>query len=558
MGLITINVEEVGSTGIIWLFFTYGFVLFQASNLISEGSDLLLLVPSLAGLVGGVVLPLLGAVPDSAIMLFSGLGDLETAQDNLSVGVGALAGSTIMLLTVSLALSVFAGRVDLDGPGQTPNYLKKPKLNENKSFVDSLFSTGVAIAPEVTSGAVIMMITGISFIIIQIPASFLTQESDDFIEVGQGEKYWALGGLFVTVTSFVSYLFLQYKMSTTGDSFDRMVFEMRKNLDAGTISLRACLAEFFDYRDQVLTDTMREEMNGKSDLGSESQALIEKKVDEKALDLLKMLLKTPFKKYDQDNNKTLDKGEIKALFSDLNEKVDDDFVHKLVTEFDKNDDGHFSFDEFAHAVFETLQSDEFVFPPTESILQAYHQNNARVEEQEEEEEIPLEFVDLPPAEQQKAIKKRAFSMLLVGTTLVVLFSDPMVDVISEIATRTNISAFYVSFTLVPLASNASEIIASQFYARKKTSKSISVSLSALQGAAAMNNTFCLAIFMGLIYFRGLAWEFTAETITILLVEVIVGNFCLSKKLTYFTSVLIMSLFPASIAFVAILEAFGLD
>ena len=42
----------------------------------------------------------LSAVPDGAIMLFSGLG--PDAQNQLSVGVGALAGSTIMLLTVPL------------------------------------------------------------------------------------------------------------------------------------------------------------------------------------------------------------------------------------------------------------------------------------------------------------------------------------------------------------------------------------------------------------------------------------------------------------------------
>lgn len=70
----------------------------SASNMISDGSELLLLVPSLAGIVGSVVLPVLGAVPDGAIVLFSGMGD--DAQDELSVGVGALAGSTIMLLTV--------------------------------------------------------------------------------------------------------------------------------------------------------------------------------------------------------------------------------------------------------------------------------------------------------------------------------------------------------------------------------------------------------------------------------------------------------------------------
>ena len=70
----------------------------SASNMISDGSELLLLVPAVAGLVGSVVLPVLGAVPDGAIVLFSGLGD--DAQEQLSVGVGALAGSTIMLLTI--------------------------------------------------------------------------------------------------------------------------------------------------------------------------------------------------------------------------------------------------------------------------------------------------------------------------------------------------------------------------------------------------------------------------------------------------------------------------
>ena len=60
----TIDPEEVGTTGLLWLFLSYGYALFYAADLIGEGSELLLLVPSMAGLVGGVVLPLLGAVPD--------------------------------------------------------------------------------------------------------------------------------------------------------------------------------------------------------------------------------------------------------------------------------------------------------------------------------------------------------------------------------------------------------------------------------------------------------------------------------------------------------------
>ena len=54
----------MGLSGLVWLFFSYGYALYYASNLIGEGSELLLLVPSMAGLVGGVILPLLGAIPD--------------------------------------------------------------------------------------------------------------------------------------------------------------------------------------------------------------------------------------------------------------------------------------------------------------------------------------------------------------------------------------------------------------------------------------------------------------------------------------------------------------
>ena len=52
----------------------------------------------------------LGAVPDAAIILASGLG--EGAQEKLSVGMGTLAGSTVMLLTVAWSASLFVGRSD--------------------------------------------------------------------------------------------------------------------------------------------------------------------------------------------------------------------------------------------------------------------------------------------------------------------------------------------------------------------------------------------------------------------------------------------------------------
>ena len=85
------------------------FLRVQASDLISNGSEMLLLVPAYRGIVGSVVLPVLGAVPDGAIILFSGLG--SDAKEQIVVGVGALAGSTIMLITVPWFIAVVAGKV---------------------------------------------------------------------------------------------------------------------------------------------------------------------------------------------------------------------------------------------------------------------------------------------------------------------------------------------------------------------------------------------------------------------------------------------------------------
>merc|ERR1712039_235553 len=111
----------------------------------------------------------------------------------------------------------------------------------------------------------------------------------------------------------------------------------------------------------------------------------------------------------------------------------------------------------------------------------------------------------------------------IGTAVVLVVSDPFVEVLSEWGKRTGVPAFYISFVLAPLASNASELLAAYSYAAKKTQKSITTSLSTLIGASCMNNTFCLAIFLALVYFKGLAWQFTAETISIVVVQWLIGG-----------------------------------
>ena len=280
---------------------------------------------------------------------------------------------------------------------------------------------------------------------------------------------------------------------------------------------------------------------------------------------MKEVLGESFRSYDTDRNGELDRREVFVLFRDLNEGITEEEMDSLFKEFDEDDNGSISLDEFIGVAYLLIKLQESRGTVGNGRRSAERQsmslsNSAfsNSDEDEEEEDLPEDLTNLPPDQQQAAIKKKAFRMLLAGSALVLYFSDPMVDVLAAIAERANVSAFYVSFVLAPLASNASELIASQYYASKKTRKSISVALSALEGAACMNNTFCLSIFMALIFFRGLAWQYSAETLVILLCQFRVGVMVQASDMKFSRGVLILSIFPLSIILVAALEAIGID
>lgn len=79
------------------------------------------------------------------------------------------------------------------------------------------------------------------------------------------------------------------------------------------------------------------------------------------------------------------------------------------------------------------------------------------------------------------------------------------------------------------------------YAAKRTSSSATIALQQLCGAAVMNNTFCLGIFLVLIFVRGLPWVYTAETLSILTIEVVVAIFCQQRTMRPVLALFILGL-----------------
>lgn len=386
-------------------------------------------------------------------MLFSGMGDLEEAQDQLSVGVGALAGSTIMLLTIPWALASFAGRVDIDD-GQV-KYGQRPKLTAAKAFRP--YSCGVCPGSQVRTGAVAMLLTTASYVVIQGPAFMLERDPSvaSAAAIAAGEKLYALVGLGTTVAGFVIYL--TYQVVTSGGSDNPRQLRadeiIKRKVQRGELTLGGAMAEIV-ARDTETVGSV--ELSGPASgsyqtVPASDTALSATKSAASANARLADIVRPFFKRFDKDSSGTIDKTEAKILLDQLGETADS----RTFDSFDTDQSGQIDFDEFVAGLSRRLASLKPIAPPAaENDIE-----DVTEEDDGDHEEMPDDISSLSPEDQQKIIKRRALFKLALGTILVLIFSDPMVDVMSEIGARSGVPTFYVSFVLAPLASNASELIA---------------------------------------------------------------------------------------------------
>lgn len=147
----------------------------------------------------------------------------------------------------------------------------------------------------------------------------------------------------------------------------------------------------------------------------------------------------------------------------------------------------------------------------------------------------------------------AMKALGTGTLMVLLFSDPLVDVINELGDLTGIPVFYLAFLLAPMVTNGSELIASYRFAQKRTKNSITNSLQQLYGAAIMNNTMTLGVFLLLIAVQGLYWDYSAESIAIVFVQVVLFAMCFYRVMTVASGFAVLMLYPVCLVGVFVLE-----
>ncbi|KAI8469986.1 MAG: hypothetical protein J3K34DRAFT_422230 [Monoraphidium minutum] len=483
----------------------YGYILLQGASLLSEGSELLLEVLD-PGIIGGVLLPCLGALPDALIVLNSGLkGSREEAVEQLAIGMGTLAGSTVLLLSLAWGISVILGRCDLaDDTGRAVDKKLTRGFDLNR--------TGVTTDDDVRQGALVMAASVLLYGFVQVPA-FL-----GFADSPQA----ALTGSVVCLLAAVAYC--AYSVAFPA-------LQRRKIEAARKKRLR-----------MYMVKALAERTVAAPRLGS--------LVDPSGR-INRSTLRQLFDEFDVDGSGSIDAAEVRALLRGLQLgeglALDRASTDLWFQEMDADADAAITFDEFfatlSRWVAEKLAEapggggggrpggySELLDPrrggPTAALLAdlppedlAQLRATAAAVEAEPADEAAE---DMAPGGgeggevlDRSRLLLKAGALLAGGVALCAVFSDPLVESLTNLSRASGVPAFAVGFVLTPLASNSSEFVSSLRFAAKQRISNMSLTLSQVYGAATLNNTLVLGLFLYVVWARQLPWVYSSEvTVTV--------------------------------------------
>ncbi|KAI4322992.1 hypothetical protein L6164_022636 [Bauhinia variegata] len=494
--------------GNLFLIIIYGFLMYKAATYLSNGSELLLEILG-PGIVGGLFLPILGALPDAMLILVSGLsGSKETAQSQVSVGMGLLAGSTTLLLTIIWGVCVIVGKCDLDD---------RIAVDTQDTRGYSLTGSGVSTDIWTSYAARIMVISVLPFLIVQLP---------QILNSTSGRHLAVLIALIVSLALLIVYCL--YQIFQPWIQRRKLAYVKHKHVIFGILR----------HFEHALGRFLKED--GQPD---------------------KEMIKKLFKTIDENGDGELSHGELKALMVGINfEEIDlnhDDAVFKIMAEFDTSHNDAVDEDEFVDGICKWIRNAQghsrgvSGSQPTR-FLQDFHQETKREHDLLDVGDQSDEVVEGVADPKWTSIK--AVLLLLLGTVIAAAFADPLVDAVDNFSDATSIPAFFISFIALPFATNSSEAVSAIIFASRDKRQTASLTFSELYGAVTMNNVLCLSVFLALVYVRGLTWDFSSEVLVILVVCLVMGLFgSFRTHFPLWTSILAILLYPFSLALVYVLD-----
>ena len=559
--------DSYGTFQLLFLLVVYGVIIILSALLMAGGSELLIFIPSISGYVASVIIPIIAQIIDAFIVIFSCLG--ANAQRELAIGVGALTGATVSMLSFGWFLGIYGGRVDLFVKTGMPNYYGNHKLDQSNHY--NFQGTGIVIHRLTKVAVSFMVLTSLSYVIILFPN--IVYASDATKTIAFEDRDFSLATFIACIIMLLYYIYYQISNSRIEDNANNLLRDelLRDSIKRKVISLLAIMMKDIEHdtknglidsltpigsRDISRSATKSDIDEIDSTLDHETDSLMQKG---KAKDRLSVLLKPFFDKYDKQQTGEIPIYCLHGIFVDIGELPPDESVIEIFMKYEQH--GKITYPNIVDGLFEFLaHHDEIITSIAKgtSMVQpsaTFERNKAEL--YEEVSEFPQDIVEMSPNDQKSIILRRGLFYIFFGLFLALFFSSALIDVMDALGTRFGISAFYVSFLFSPVVADLYSFILTYRYALRKTSKSITLSLVSLVGSVIVNNTMVFGVFMILIYTQDLAWIYLSETTIIISTEIIIGLYAVKNVHTFLDGCIILSWYPLSIVIIYIWNTYGL-
>ncbi|XP_071689079.1 sodium/calcium exchanger NCL2-like [Rutidosis leptorrhynchoides] len=168
--------------GHLFLIVVYEYLLYNGESYVASGGKRIFKILG-PGIFGASAFHVLGFLPESIILLLSGLSNSkEVAQEYVLTGVGLLAGSTILILTLLWGTCVIVGSRKFSSEPSS-SFSLTPTQNAYDKIISVLKESGVTTDQETSFAANIMLLSVLPFTFLLIPEIFGINSSHGYIFV---------------------------------------------------------------------------------------------------------------------------------------------------------------------------------------------------------------------------------------------------------------------------------------------------------------------------------------------------------------------------------------
>ncbi|XP_030479860.1 sodium/calcium exchanger NCL1 [Cannabis sativa] len=488
----------------LFMIIVYEVLLSLGEQYITAGSNLFFETFG-TGFFGATIFHLLGTVPQVALILTSGIAASQDSMgEELEMSIGLLAGTTIISLTLIWGFVVAFGSRDLSHSLISSSTL--PLQHHYHSKPSTLTGYGITTDIETNVTARLILVSLIPYIILQLSKV-------------HNSYFWTRIIIFLSLTISVIFLALYciYQMFEPWMQKRRLEFVLRKYIRKKLVQ-------------SLLT------AGGRPNIPA---------------------IKEIFHRIDENRNSYISTAELKTLILGIqieNSGLDEqDFVAKVLKEFDSSNDSQINEAEFINGLSNWLISankDAFKF--VSQAKQKFFNLTSEKSLPKEEERLLMVAPNMTSIS-TKATKEvwfnyiKASLFIILGASITLFLAAPLMETVQKFSTAANIPSFLGSYVMLPLALTYSQAFNVITSAKHKTENAISLTLSEIYNGVFLNNMMGLIILLGLVYCRNLWWDVSAHVLVVLIICAIMGfytSFC--SKFPVWTSIITFALYPFSL------------